>query len=154
MWIKEGDWGLQSPHVHSPAASKPFANPSRDSSCSPFALGPCKDFCIFFSKDLFCSSDLFKGSIWYLFQELRFLSGIYFRDFTRKTQMWESCPGKTFFPRCFCCKSIKATEVWTHGGVPIIKCHHSRFIFWLICPPVPSVYKLKTHIRRVTTPNN
>lgn len=60
--------------IQSPAASKEYSytNPILDtfwpcdSSCSPFTLGPCKDFCMLFSKHLFCNSDLSKCSIWHL----------------------------------------------------------------------------------------
>lgn len=68
-------------HIHSLAASKEYdcVNPSLDtlwpcdSSCSPFARGPHKDFCMLFSKHLFCNSDLSKCSIWCLFRS----SGLY-----------------------------------------------------------------------------
>lgn len=108
-------------HIHSPAANKDYgcANPSLDmlwpcdSSCSPFALGPRKDFCTLFSKHLFCSSDLSKCSIWCLSSS----SGPY-QIFILGISLEKHRCGRVvqakhlFFPRrCFPCKPIKAIEV-------------------------------------------
>lgn len=151
-------------HIHSPAASKEYgcANPSLDtlwpcgSYCSPFALGPQKDFCMLFSKHLFCNSDLSKCGILCLSRSSGpyqiFILGISL-DKHRCRRVVQA--KHLFFPRrCFPCKLIKVIEVWKHRVVPINRCHDSRFIFWLIQSPNPSVYKMKTYLRTVKSPNN
>lgn len=123
-----------------------------DSSCSPFTLGPCKDFCRLFSKHLFCNSDLSKCSIWHLSRS----SGPY-QIFILGIPLEKHRCGRVIQAKHLFVfqggaspvnqSSLLKFESMLQSGVITI-----RFIFWLIQTPNPPGNKMKTHSRRVPSP--